>query len=120
MIRKTVMAALLAASFAGSAIPAYAATYIQVAPPAPRAETVPNARRGYVWNAGHWEWKNNRHHWVKGVWLKERRGHVYTQPAWVERDGRWTMNRGSWRRGDADGDGVPNGVDRRPNNPNRS
>jgi len=29
------------------------------------------------------------------------------------------MTRGTWRRGDADGDGVPNSRDRAPNNPNR-
>jgi hypothetical protein len=30
------------------------------------------------------------------------------------------MQRGSWARGDKDGDGVPNGQDARPNNPNRN
>jgi hypothetical protein len=30
------------------------------------------------------------------------------------------MVRGGWHRGDRDGDGVPNRVDRRPDNPNRS
>jgi hypothetical protein len=29
------------------------------------------------------------------------------------------MTRGSWARGDADGDGVRNSKDRAPNNPNR-
>jgi hypothetical protein len=120
MIRKTVLAALLAASFAGTVVPASAATYVQVAPPAPRTEAVPAARRGHVWVAGHWEWKNKKHHWVKGTWIRERRGYVYTQPTWQERDGRWMMQRGDWRRGDRDGDGVPNAVDRKPNNPNRS
>ena len=36
-----------------------------------------------------------------------------------DRDGRWNMNRGGWRRGDRDGDGVPNRLDNAPNNPNR-
>jgi hypothetical protein len=42
---------------------------------------------------------------------------------WVERDGRWAYQAGRWERGnrnrDRDGDGVPNRMDRAPNNPNR-
>jgi hypothetical protein len=30
------------------------------------------------------------------------------------------MVHGGWHRGDRDGDGVPNRVDHRPDNPNRS
>lgn len=120
MIKKTLLAALVAASFAGVAAPAFAATYVRVAPPEPRAETVPAARPGKVWVGGHWEWRHNRHTWVAGNWIRERRGYHYTQPAWAENNGRWSMQRGAWRRGDSDGDGVPNGVDRKPNNPNRS
>jgi hypothetical protein len=29
------------------------------------------------------------------------------------------MERGGWRRGDRDGDGIPNREDAHPNNPNR-
>jgi hypothetical protein len=52
--------------------------------------------------------------------MRERRGYHYNQPTWAERDGRWSMQRGNWSRGDRDGDGVPNGRDRAPNNPNRN
>ena len=120
MIRKLVIAATLAASFASIAPLASAAVYVREAPPPPRTEAAPAARRGYVWSEGHWEWQNRKHKWVRGAWVKERRGHNYVQPAWVERDGRWTLTRGTWRRGDRDGDGVPNRQDRAPNNPNRS
>jgi hypothetical protein len=43
---------------------------------------------------------------------RDRRGYQYSQPNWAERDGRWVMTRGNWRRNDRDGDGIPNRVDR--------
>jgi len=118
-------ACLLAAglTFGGLVVPtvATAATvWVRTAPPPPREEAVPAPRRGYVWVPGYWDWNGRRHMWHGGVWMKERRGYVYTQPAWVEHEDRWEFRRGAWARGDADHDGVPNGVDRRPNNPNRN
>ena len=34
---------------------------INTAPPAPRFETVPAARHGYVWAPGYWNWDGRRH-----------------------------------------------------------
>ena len=119
MIRKMVLAAMVAASFGNIATPATAAVVVQVAPPPPREEAAPTPRRGHVWVAGHWEWRGHHHQWVRGTWIRERRGYQYIQPTWAERDGRWYMERGSWRRGDRDGDGVPNRQDRAPDNPRR-
>jgi hypothetical protein len=120
MIKKLVLAAVLAASF-GSVVPAAnAALIVRVAPPPPREEIIPAPRSGHVWSAGHWEWRNRHHQWVGGTWVRERRGYHYSQPTWVENNGRWRMERGNWRRGDRDGDGVPNRRDNAPNNPNRN
>lgn len=119
MIRKFIAATVLAASLGSLAIPANAGVVIQVAPPAPRVERLPPPRAGYVWVSGHWEWRHNRHVWVKGNWVRERRGYRYVQPNWVERDGRWAMERGNWRRGDRDGDGVPDRHDRAPRDSHR-
>ena len=119
MIWKFILAAIVAASFAGIATPANAVIIVREAPPPPREEVMPAPRRGHVWSAGHWEWRHRQHQWVRGNWVRERRGYRYDQPAWVERDGRWHMQRGQWRRGDRDGDGVPNRRDRAPDNPNR-
>jgi hypothetical protein len=123
MMKKLLIAALVAGSLGSITLPASAAVVVvREAPPPPRAERVPAPRQGYSWINGHWEWRNNHHVWVRGTWVRDRRGHHYVQPAWVERDGRWEMTRGAWRRGqrDRDGDGVPNRLDNRPNNPNRS
>ena len=120
MIKKLLLAAVVAASFGTIAPSVTAAVLVQVAPPPLRHEVTPPPRRGYVWVGGHWEWRNGRHQWVRGSWLRERHGYRYNQPAWVERDGRWFMNRGGWRRGDRDRDGVPNRQDSAPDNPNRN
>jgi len=121
MMKKMLLAALITASFGTVAVPAVAAVYvIHQAPPAPREEAMPSPRHGYVWAPGHWEWRHNRHAWVGGNWIRARHGYVYNAPTWEERNGGWHMRRGNWARGDRDGDGVPNGVDTRPNNPNRN
>jgi hypothetical protein len=120
MVKKLLLAALIAGSFGSVTVPASAeVVFVREAPPALRAERVPAARRGYVWAPGHWEWKRHRHVWVKGHWVRERRGYVYNAPTWEERDGRWVMQQGNWSRRDRDGDGVRNRDDARPDNPNR-
>jgi hypothetical protein len=120
MIKKLLLAAIVAGSFGTVALPAAAAVIVvQTAPPALRDEVVPEPRHGYVWVPGYWDWRNNHHVWVAGTWVRERRGYVYHQPEWRERDGHWEMVRGNWARGDRDRDGVPNRMDRHPDNPNR-
>ena len=135
MIKSALATVLLTASLGSVSLPASAQRYgvtVDVAPPAPRIERAPGARRGYAWVPGYWNWNGRRHVWVEGQWVRERRGYVYAQPQWVQRDGRWELRRGEWRRGDRDrdgipnrmdrdrdGDGVPNAVDRRPNDPRR-
>ena len=87
------------------------------APPPPRREAKPRARRGQVWVAGHWQWQGRRHVWAPGHWVQARPGHRYRQPQWVQqRNGQWKMRGGGW---DRDRDGVPNRHDRRPDNPYR-
>ncbi|HEX2825918.1 MAG TPA: YXWGXW repeat-containing protein [Burkholderiales bacterium] len=119
MLRKTVLAAMLASSLAGVAATGYAADFgFRHAPPVPRAEVIPAARAGYVWVPGYWDYSKHRYQWVNGHYVRERRGYHYQQSHWVQRDGRWYLERGRFAR-DRDGDGVPNRFDRRPNNPRR-
>jgi hypothetical protein len=107
------------------------------APPPPRYEVVPGARAGYVWSAGHWQWRGGQYVWIAGHWERARVGYRYYAPRWVERGGRWYYETPRWDRdgdgipnrrdptpntsrpGDRDGDGVPNRRDARPDNPYR-
>jgi hypothetical protein len=128
MTKKTtslLSAALLATTLGATALPSQAATWgvtVDVAPPAPRYEVVPEPRRGWSWVPGHWNWNGHRYVWAPGVWVRARPGWHYAEPSWVERDGRWALQRGHWARGDRDHDGVPNRYDRDRDNdgvPNR-
>jgi len=121
MFKKILLASMIAASLGSIPLASVARTIIvREAPPPPRDETIPAARRGYVWAPGHWEWRHNRHVWASGHWIRERRGHHWEADRWEERDGRWVMVPGRWARGDRDNDGVPNRMDSHPNNPNKS
>jgi hypothetical protein len=122
-LRKSLVVAMCMASLAGIAAPmtasAEVAVYFNSAPPAVRYEAVPAARHGYVWAPGYWNAKNNRHVWQAGHWERERKGYYYNQSTWVQHDNRWQLQRGSWSQGDRDHDGVPNNVDRAPNDATR-
>lgn len=120
-MKKLLIAALLASSLGSVALPSVAANIIiETAPPPPRSERVPSARRGYVWTPGYWDWKGRKYVWVKGSYVKARPGYVYHEPKWEQHDGKWQKQGGSWGRGDNDHDGVPNRADDHPNNPRRN
>ncbi len=121
--RKLLIGVIVASTFATLA-PTVNATvvYITMPPPPVRYEVVPTPRPGYVWAPGYWNWRNNRHAWVKGHWERERSGYYYHPHRWVQHDGgRWANESGKWARTpyDRDGDGVPNRLDRAPDNPRR-
>ena len=124
MLARTVLAACFAATLTIAAAPAAVAQVrgvitVREAPPPLRVEVVPPPRRGYQWAPGYWNWQGRHHVWHAGTWVRTRPGYVYATPSWVERDGRWEFRQGRWARGDRDGDGVPNAVDRHPNDPAR-
>lgn len=104
------------------AAPGYSVV-IHNAPPPPRREATPSARRGYEWAPGYWNWTGRKHVWVAGHWERERRGYHYQRAEWrQDRDG-WHLQRGGWQngpRGDRDHDGVSNRHDSRPNDPHRN
>ena len=124
MKRKWLLTVLAAASIGFTAVPVSAATlYLDVAPPAPRHEVVPGTRQGYVWQPGFWQWRDGRHVWARGHWVRERKGYHWHPSRWEERGGRWQFQGGRWDRqrwadnrsgpgGDRDRDGIPNAIDR--------
>ena len=126
LIKKVLVSALFAAGMLGAVampLPSMAAVdvYVNVGPPPDRYEVIPAPRRGYVWSPGYWDWRNNKHVWVRGSSVRERAGYSYQPHRWVESNGRWTQERSRWNEGrrDNDHDGIPNNRDRHPNDPNR-
>ncbi|MGE4240385.1 YXWGXW repeat-containing protein [Ramlibacter sp.] len=116
-MKKTLLALAAAGTLMGMGTAANAQIQIitEVAPPVARYEVAPAPRAGYVWEAGHYELRNDRYVWVEGRWLTARSGHIYDQPRWVQRNGQWQYVAGNWRRGpmgDRDRDGIPNAYDR--------
>ena len=123
-LRKSLLIGLCAASLGSISVPMTASAGVGVYIDVPTChrfcvERVPAPRAGYLWAPGYWDVRSNHHVWRTGHWEHERRGYHYASPAWVQHENRWELQRGGWSRGDRDGDGVPNAVDRAPDNPNR-
>jgi hypothetical protein len=102
--RKSLLAAMCAASLGAVAMPTLASAdvgiYFNVAPPPVRYEVVPAPRHGYTWSSGYWNAKNQRHVWQAGHWEKDRAGYQLAQPTWTQHDNRWQLERGHWNKGD--------------------
>ncbi|MEO7065685.1 MAG: hypothetical protein ABI114_02140 [Rhodanobacter sp.] len=71
-----------------------------IAPPPPRYERVPHARRGYVWAPGYWNWNAHaqRHVWIGGNWVRARPGYRYRPAYWMRHGHGWRFHGGYWRR----------------------
>jgi hypothetical protein len=95
-MQRTTLQRLLVAAFAALATSAVLARGITLAPPAPRDETVPAARAGYVWDPGHWTWVRGRYVWAGGRWKAERPGHRWVPGHWVQEGRLWHWEPGNW------------------------
>jgi WXXGXW repeat (2 copies) len=71
---------------------------IQTAPPVTRYEVVPVQPSGYVWAPGYWDYRGGSHVWVDGRAMRVQEGYEYRPSRWVERDGKWNLDRGTWVR----------------------
>ena len=119
---KRMRMAALCASFLGGG-PAFAPVaganviVVRTAPPPPRDEAIPAARRGHLWTPGFWHWNGERHIWVKGKYVRARQGYYWREPAWAQlENGGWRLERGRWERAS---DGVPNRAEAPPAPPYR-
>lgn len=115
-VKKPLFALLAASAFGAIAVPAQAETIIQYGVPTYRYTVPPDEPPvGYghrVWREGHWSWNGYRYVWVAGHYERAApdyyayRSEREVAPNWGDRD--------------ADGDGVPNRLDRFPYDPYRS
>ncbi len=100
MKRYLAMTALALASSVLPFQPAQAETRFSMvvsnAPPAPRFESVPAPRHGYVWAPGYWSWNGRHHVWAAGHWIPERAGYQYVYSEWVPSQGGWSLREGGW------------------------
>ncbi|MBR0655705.1 YXWGXW repeat-containing protein [Plastoroseomonas arctica] len=102
--RRSLFFALAGGTIAGSLALAQDAqaqrgpVFVDRAPPPPRDTRELPPRRGYVAVPGHWQWRNNRHDWVRARHVPERRGYRYEGPAWQQEGERWRYSPGAWRR----------------------
>jgi hypothetical protein len=70
---------------------------VDVAPPPARVEVVPEARVGYVWAPGYWNYNGHEHVWVQGRYIHEHHGHHWVADTWEDRHGRWHFVAGHWQ-----------------------
>lgn len=98
-MKKLLQAAAMSLTFLSLAAPALAQVYVNVAPPAPIAETRPmSPGSGYVWIAGHYKWNGYRYVWVNGHYAyRHCTGGYWVAGQWVQGPhGRWHYKDGHW------------------------
>jgi hypothetical protein len=66
-----------------------------MAPPVIREERY-EARRGFVWIRGQWDWGGGQWNWVPGHYERERAGHRWRERRWENRDGVYVNVEGGW------------------------
>jgi hypothetical protein len=67
----------------------------RVAPPAPREEAF-EARPGWVYLKGRWDWRNGEWQWQPGRWEKHHKGKHWREGRWELRDGAYVLVEGDW------------------------
>src|SRR5688572_12483754 len=109
MIRKYILgsfglAALLATGCVvhghGSARVSGPVAYVEVEeePPPPRVVHY-EARPGFIWIEGRWNWSGGRWVWMDGRYERERVGYVYAPGRWERRGRRHVWIDGRWNAG---------------------
>jgi len=80
--------------------------WIDVAPPAPKAEPAPAPRSGYVWVSGRWEYRTGQWKWKRGRWEAVRTGNRWVPGYWDRQGNRYRWVPGHWEATGRGGGGV--------------
>lgn len=95
---------------------------VESEPPPPRVVHY-EARPGFIWIEGRWNWRGGQWVWADGYYERERAGYVYAPGRWERRgrrhvwiEGRWNAGaRGGGREEYRDNRGGPEVRDHRDN-----
>ncbi|MCS7028595.1 MAG: hypothetical protein NZ519_07475 [Bacteroidia bacterium] len=73
-------------------------TYISVAPPVPKEEVKPKQPKNTFWVDGYWKWnsKTQSYKWVKGRWVKGKKGKKYQPGHWTQSEKGWYWTPPKW------------------------
>ena len=72
------------------------APLVPAAAPPPLREERFEARHGFVFVKGRWDWHNGDWQWQPGHWEKERHGKRWRDATWENRNGQWVKVEGDW------------------------
>ena len=69
------------------------------APPPIRVENPGQARRGYIWIEGAWDWNQQarQYDWVPGHWERTKAGHRWQPVRWEQQGGVYVRIGGTWQ-----------------------
>ena len=97
IVKKTILAALLALTFLPAA--SYAQVVIRVGPPPVIVEHPgPAPGAGFIWIGGFHRWDGARYVWVPGHYERPPHpGARWVAHRWVHRGDHWEMREGHWR-----------------------
>jgi len=101
-MKRLIIFSFILGSLALSNLGANAQIVVKVRPAKPKVLVVKRAapRSGVIFIDGHWKY-NKRHGkyvWVKGHWVKKRRGYAYVPGRWRASRGGHVWVAGCWRR----------------------
>lgn len=91
--------------------PVAVVTISQPAPPPPRVVTW-NARPGFIYIEGRWNWNGNQYIWMDGHYERERANYIYRPGRWDNQGGRHVWVEGGWNANASGGVTVGPGNNR--------
>jgi hypothetical protein len=99
MIRKGLLACMIAGGLTAGVGFAKVHFYVGISPPAPIVETPPPAPApGYVWTPGYYNWNGGSYVWTNGAWVvPPHHHHHYVAGVWVHDHHGWHRREGHWR-----------------------